>query len=192
MKKCTILFLLIFIVKTPAQQDQELVYNVNLILSGGPSLNLFQKQRFLGAEDDVTPGFDITLRGMWHPGRLLAVGFLTGYVFFAKDDLKAFGEEEITAAKLRGIPLQAVVSMQSECFELGVGMGPYLMMSTIEFGGESNGRRLELGLTFIGAYKFRINDNICIGPELRVLYLSYRGIMSFMPSLNLLYEVCRY
>ena len=169
-----------------------MVYNVNLILSGGPSLNLFQKQRFLGAEDDVTPGFDITLRGMWHPGRMLAVGFLTGYVFFAKDNLPGFASNETAAAKLKGIPLQVVVSMQGECFELGVGMGPYLMMSTIEYGGVSNGRRLELGLTFIGAYKFRIYENICIGPELRVLYLSYRGIMSFMPSLNLLYTVCRY
>jgi hypothetical protein len=116
---------------------------------------------------------------------------MTGYCQIAKDEFVVNGNE-LASAVLSAVPLQLVVSMQSKRFEFGLGMGPYLMISTIKYGSEAQGRRFELGMTFLGSYLFSLNDHIYIGPELRVLYLSYRGILSFNPSLFIRFEIFRY
>ena len=82
--------------------------------------------------------------------------------------------------------------MQYEGLELGVGMGPYIMKSTIEHDIKAEARRIELGITFIGLYRFPLGENFSLGPELRVLYLSYRGIISVMPSITLQLDLWRY
>jgi len=61
-------------------------------------------------------------------------------------------------------------------------MNIYLMDRS---GKTAKGRRFELGLTFFGSYIFPINEKVLIGPELRVLYLSYRGVFSVLPSFTL-------
>jgi len=127
---------------------------------------------------------------MWHPGRMLAFGLMSGYLFIVEDEIKmnsilTQSQNYNASARLNAIPLQVVVSMQKNGIELGLGMGPYLLLSTIELGKTAEGRRFELGLTFFGSYIFPIGKQVFIGPEIRVLYLSYRGILSLMPSLNL-------
>ena len=138
---------------------------------------------------------------MWHPGRLLSVGFMTGYLLIDQDVIpidRSLANQLNTnleyRARLRAIPLQMAISMQKRDIEVGMGIGPYMMLSTIEGGNSApaGGRRLELGLTFFGSYFFSLNDNIRIGPELRVLYLRYRGILSWMPSCSVRFDALRY
>jgi hypothetical protein len=126
---------------------------------------------------------------MWHPGRLLSFGVMSGYLFIVKDEFtvnnsSAVNEVSHASARLSAVPLQAVISMQKNGLEIGIGMGPYLLLSKIEYGKTANGTRFELGLTLFGTYTFKIGDNITLGPELRMVYLDYRRILSVMPSLN--------
>jgi hypothetical protein len=196
MKKLILILLLTLIRPLFTQPEYDTVYHVNAVVSASPSLSLFQKERYSTVRNDLAPGFSLFIRGMWHPGRTLSVGILTGYVFLSQDRLTGYDlpDYEVTAlARLQAIPMQLVVAMQNKVFEFGVGMGPYLLMSTIVYGERpAYGKRLELGLTFFGFYKFPLNETISIGPEMRILYLSYRGIISFMPSINFHYEILRY
>ena len=132
------------------------------------------------------------MRGMWHPGRLLAVGFITGYMLIDQDEIPV--DNLNYNARLTAIPMQLAISMQKHDVEIGMGIGPYMMLSNIEGGNSppAHGSRLELGLTFFGSYLFSLNDKIRIGPELRVLYLRYRGILSFMPSCSVRIDALRY
>jgi len=116
---------------------------------------------------------------------------MSGYSQISSDEF--YDSQGILAsASLSAIPLQVAVSMQGKNFEFGLGMGPYLMLTKIEYGATAQGRRYELGITFFGSYLFTVNNNIFIGPELRVLYLSYRGILSVIPSLSIRFETLRY
>lgn len=128
------------------------------------------------------------VRGMWHPGRLLSMGFITGYMLLAEDEIPPYH------ARLTGVPLQFVISMQKHDLEVGLGMGPYLMLTDIKGGGSAPayGSRLELGLTILGSYSFSLTDCIKIAPEMRVVYLRYRGILSLMPSCSLRIDALRY
>ena len=75
-----------------------------------------------------------------------------------------------------------------------MGIGPYLMMSTISGGtsASAQGSRLEIGITFFGSYVFSLSESIKIGPEMRVLSLRYRGIISVMPSCSFRIDLLRY
>ncbi len=138
----------------------------------------------------------MTIRAMWHPGRLLAFGLLSGYLLIVEDEFQINsimnGELEYESARLNAIPLQAVVSMQKNGLEIGLGMGPYLLLSTINYGKTAQSHRLELGLTLFGSYIFTVDKNIFIGPELRILYLDYRRILSVMPSLTVRVNIGSY
>ena len=134
---------------------------------------------------------------MWHPGRMLAVGLMTGYSFvvgdeFTVDSIYSTQSGDKASANLAAVPLQLAISMQYKGLEIGVGMGPYLMLTTIDYGSTAKAQRIELGITFIGLYRFPLGENFSLGPELRVLYLSYRGIISIMPSVTLQIDFGRY
>ena len=174
-----------------AQTDPDTLYQFEITATASSLFSTFDQERYPGAKNDVAFGFGFYLRGMWHPARLLSVGFMTGYSQIAKDEFLV-NNGVMASAILSAIPLQLAVSMQSRKFELGLGMGPYLMISTINYGKTAQGKRLELGLTFFGSYLFPLNDSILFGPELRVLYLSYRGILSFNPSFFIRFEIFRY
>jgi hypothetical protein len=173
---------------TKAQSDT--LYHIELHLAGSPLISFFEDERYPGAPDNSALGYGINFRIMWHPGRMLSFGLMSGYLFIVEDKLtintalKEFQNYE-ASARLNAIPLQVVVSMQKYGAEIGLGMGPYLLLSSIELGKTATGRRYELGLTFFGSYIFSLSNQFFIGPELRVLYLSYRGIFSVMPSLTL-------
>jgi len=180
-----------------AQSSIDTTYKVELSITVCPLINHFRYERYPGAKKAIAIGEGIFIRSMWHPGRLLSVGLLSGYALVSKDRFFVnnnlnyeIGEE--ASARLSAIPLQIVVSMQSEILEFGLGMGPYLMLTTINFGRPSYGRRFELGMTFFSSYYFSLGKNIYLGPELRMLYLSYRGILSVMPSVTFRFDAFRY
>ncbi|MBM2815128.1 MAG: hypothetical protein HW421_1890 [Ignavibacteria bacterium] len=189
MKKLLLLLFISTTVNLWAQSYSDSIYHFELTETSCPVFSLYRVARYPGAPDNVTYGYGFFLRGMWHPGRLLSVGFMSGYIFFANDKLN---EDHGTSASLSAIPLQVVVSMQANSWEIGIGMGSFLLMSTINSGTTAYGTRSELALTFFTTYFFNISKDIYIGPELRASYLSFRGIYSLMPSFNIRYNILYY
>jgi hypothetical protein len=194
MKKVIIILVIIFC-KPVLSQYQDSIYTVEIAATLSPIISFYGYPRYTGAPDNATLGYGAAVRAMWFPGRMLSVGIMTGYSFLVRDKITtAEGMEEPVnaSARLTAIPLQAAVSMQNNNFEVGIGMGPYLMISTIDYGRTATGKRFELGLTLFGSYVFKVNEHLYIGPELRALYLSYRRILSFMPSISVHFDVYRY
>jgi len=196
MKKIIIIFLLI-VPFSFGQSTADTTFSVEVNLTVSPLFSFFRDERIPGLKDRTAVGYGGFVRVMWHPGHLLAMGLMSGYTFIVKDEinLNNISTKELNnlaTARLTAIPLQIAVSMQSRGAEFGVGMGPYLMQSYIDYGTVALGKRLELGLTFFGSYVFSVSDLIFLGPEFRLLYLSYRGIISFMPSITFHLEPLRY
>jgi len=195
-----IFMLILFVagfVTSYSQTDIDTTYRVEISTTASSSVNFFRDERYPGGPAGSSLGYGAFIRGMWHPVKMLAVGVMSGYSFVVGDEFEidtAYSNqgEEKASANLKAIPLQLVISMQYEGLEFGVGMGPYLMRTTIDYGSTAKAQRIELGLTFIGLYRFSIGDNFSWGPELRVLYLSYRGIISVMPSITLQLDLWRY
>jgi hypothetical protein len=179
-----------------AQTPTDTTYQVEVTATASPMMNFFRLPRVPETTGKSSVGYGISVRGMWHPGRLLSVGLLTGYFVLAQDEISSLrpSGDLIYRARLSAVPMQIALSMQDDGVEIGLGIGPYLMMSTIEGGNSApvHGSRLELGVTFFGSYLFSLNDNLCIGPELRVVYFRYRGIFSVMPSCSFRIDMLRY
>ena len=196
MKFAIITALLLVAAGSPAQTSIDTMYQVEVTTTASPMVNFFRVPKVPETSSKTSIGYGISVRGMWHPARLLAVGFLTGYFVIAQDEI-SIGQASSDLnydATLAAVPIQLALSMQKSGFEFGLGIGPYLMMSTIG-GGHSasvHGSRLELGMTFFGSYGFPLGENITIGPELRVLSLRYRGIVSVMPSVSFRIDALRY
>lgn len=179
-----------------AQTPTDTTYKVELTATASPMVNFFRYPKAPSLTSRASLGYGLTIRGMWHPGRLLSIGVLTGYHLLSSDDItiaRSSGHLHYTA-ELAAVPLQLAVSMQSKRVEVGVGVGPYLMLSAISGGGSASARgsRLEIGMTFFGSYLFSLTDILKIGPELRILYFRYRGIVSIMPSCSVRIDLVRY
>lgn len=198
MKRLFIMFISVMgwsTVCSHAQTDS--LYHIQVSMSASPSINFFKDERYPGGPNTPRIGYGMNVRALWRPGHLLALGVMSGYLFIAEDEFhvpSVHGDDtdNRAAARLNAIPLQVVVAMQKHGVEIGLGMGPYLLLSTIEYGRAARSRRLELGLTLYGAYTFSVGNSIRIGPELRVLYLDYRRILSVMPSLTARYDIWSY
>lgn len=185
-----------------AQSLVDTTYQVELTTTASPMVSFFRHPRVPGTINEPVFGYGVFVRGMWHPGRLLSVGLMTGYLFIAQDEIPVDGSPagglntpiHNYSARLTAIPLQVAITMQKHGLELGLGIGPYLMMSIVEGGNgaPAHGQRLELGTTFFGSYVFSLSDNIKVGPELRVLHLHYRGVLSVMPSCSFRVNALRY
>ncbi len=179
-----------------AQPVTDTTYQVELTTTASPMFNFFRLPRVPGSTSTTSVGYGISLRALWHPGRLLSVGLLSGYFIIAEDDISVEqpSNELSYHARLATIPLLLALTMQKYNIELGLGVGPYLMMTMLQ-GGHStpvHGSRLEMGMTFFGAYMFPLGNNIQIGPELRVVSFRYRGIISVMPSCSFRFVPLRY
>jgi len=202
MKGASIILLFLTPAISWAQTRIDTTYQVELVTTACPIISFYRYPRVPGTVNEASVGYGMYVRGMWHPGRLLSVGLMTGYLVIAKDEIAVDRSlaGQLTAdgqnynARLAAIPLQVAISMQKHDFEIGMGIGPYLMLSTIEGGSSASahGNRLELGMTFFSSYFFSLNDNIKIGPDLRVLYFRYRGILSLMPSCSVHIVALRY
>jgi hypothetical protein len=196
--KILLIILIVFnFIEPCAQPSKDTTYRVEITATASSIVSFFRNERYPGGPSSSTFGYGVFGRVMWHPGRLLSVGVMTGYAIIAEDEFTVNNEspgssDQYAKAKLSAVPLQVVISMAGKGFEAAIGMGPYMMQGRIEYGTVARGDRLELGLTFMGSYHFTLSNNFSIGPELRVLYLSYRGIISVMPSLTLQLETLRY
>ncbi|MBP1646648.1 MAG: hypothetical protein H6Q30_93 [Bacteroidetes bacterium] len=183
-----ILFTALFVVPICAwaQSLPDTSYQVELTITPSPMFNFFRLPRVPGTSSKTSLGYGISIRALWHPGRLLSVGLLSGYFVMAEDELSSdqpSGELNYQA-RLAAVPLLLALTMQKYNVEIGMGVGPYIMMTSLQ-GGHSasvHSSRLELGMTFFGAYMFSLGDNVFLGPELRVVSFRYRGIISIMPS----------
>jgi hypothetical protein len=195
MKKLLLIFFLA-LSNLFANNNDDTTYSVQLKISLSPLISFFRDERYPGGPKNAAPGYGTFIRVMWHPGRMLKFGLMTGYMLLVRDEFKIdnISKElsEKASARLAAIPLQVGVLMQAGRTEFGLGMGPYLMLTTIDYGTVAKGKRFELGLTFLGSYVFPVSDLFSLGPELRVLYLSYRGIVSIMPSMTFHLEILRY
>ena len=182
------LVLLVFMVAiSQAQPSVDTTYQVEVTTTASPMVSFFRNPRLPQTENTASYGYGVSVRALWHPGRLLSVGLLTGYFLIAQDEIPTQANDLKYDARLIAIPLQLAMTMQKNDFEFGMGIGPYLMISTIEGGNSprAEGRRFELGMTFFGSYLFSVGENIKLGPELRVLHFRYRGILSVMPSCSI-------
>jgi len=181
-----------------AQEPSDSTYHVEVTMTASPALSAFRNPRVPGIANTPALGYGFFVRGLWHPGRLLAVGLMSGYLSIARDEIPVDGalsaEFPQPTAELTAIPLQIAISMQSKSLEVGMGVGPYLMMTSVDDGDGvlAHAKRAEFGITLFGFYQFPLTDRMTIGPELRVLYMGYRGILSLMPSLSIHSDVLRY
>jgi hypothetical protein len=196
MKKYYLIVLIVMITITSVPSQSDTLYRVEITIAAFPTFSYFKEERYPGAPDNVSFGYGTIARALWHPGKMVAFGIMSGYIFLAEDEFGVPTNSpeslEYAKARLDAVPLQAIVSMQKNEIEVGLGMGPYILYSTINYGSKSRGRRFELGLTLYGVYNFKIDKGLFLGPEIRLLYLSYRGIFSVMPSLTLRYDLWKY
>jgi hypothetical protein len=61
-----------------AQTRLDTTYQVELTVTASSMINIFRVAKFPGTTNETSLGYGISVRGMWHPGRLLSVGVLTG------------------------------------------------------------------------------------------------------------------
>jgi hypothetical protein len=196
MKLAVILVLFLASVGSHAQTWVDTSYQVEVTATACPIVSFFRFPRVPGGESKTSVGYGGSLRVLWHPGRLLSIGVLTGYFDIAQDEISIPPPATDLSyhASLTAVPLQIALTMRKYGLEIGVEIGSYLMMSTIAGGNSatSHGSRLELSLTIFGSYLFPLNDFVEIGPELRVVSLRYRGIFSVMPSFSCRFIPVRY
>lgn len=179
-----------------AQTASDTVYSVEVTTTASSMFNFFRLPKVPGTSDKTSIGYGVSIRAVWHPARLLAVGLLTGYFALASDDITPRDGSAAVRyeAALSAVPIQFSISMQKAGFEFGLGIGPYLMLTSIEAteGGSAGGERLEIGTTIFASYTFHLGRTMRLGPELRVVSLRYRGIVSVMPSLSFRIDPARY
>lgn len=147
------------------------------------------------AQSDATSFMGSTFAGraVWHPNHRLAVGIQSGYVIFSRQDLLV-GGVETGRAGLAAIPLQLIVSMDSQGFELGVGLGMYYLQSLwrsldVERAASSD---VEYGINPWVSYQFAISDKMSVGPEFGAHILSNRGIEALTLGVTITADVLRY
>ena len=88
MKIIVIIFLLGALAQVQSQTYTDSVYNVEITGTPCPIMSYFSSERYPGCKDHTTFGYGFFIRGMWHPGRLLSVGIMSGYILISNDVLK--------------------------------------------------------------------------------------------------------
>lgn len=192
----TFLFYLCLVTTSFPQIIKDTTYSIELNATISPSISFFRNPKFPGDTSKSSLGYNFFVRGMWHPGRMLSVGILTGYLHLSDDDNITKIEDDTQpkySATLSAIPLQVVFSMQRLGTEAGLGVGPYFLFTSLNVDNEvANSSRLEFGITFWISHSFELTNRFKIAPEFKYLYLGYRGINSYMPSINFRYDLYRY
>lgn len=180
-----------------ANAQSDTLFRIEVTATAGPLVSYFYEPRYPDGQKNTSTGFAWSIRTMWHPDHLIAFGIMSGYMRIVEDEFDVSSPANQSgarhaAARLNAIPLQVAVSMQNEVCELGVGIGPYLLLSTIEYGKTAQSSRFELGHTLFALYKIHIGKTISLCPELRLIYLDYRRILSVMPSFTVHMNVWSY
>lgn len=191
MKKFAIIITFLLICSNYLKAELDSSFKIVADLSVGASYSYFDKAKYYDAKSHSSLGGGASIRLMWHPDGMLLMGIMSGFYHLSYDQLET-ADSTSASASLSAIPLQLAFSMKYKVFEIGLGIGPYLLKSEINYHKVAIGYRPELALTFFSSYKFKISDKISIAPEIRTLYLRYRSVFSAIPSVNFSYEIIRY
>lgn len=170
-------------------------YRVEAHVEFGPLFSHYINGRSLpeGANQNVI-GYNSMLELMWHPNHLLAVGILTGYQLLVAE--KYYVSDAASSQPIQGsihaIPLMIDETMQSDHLEIGVALGGYVIMTRLDDATIANASRFELGMIGHASYHWYLQDDLTLGPEILISYMTYRGIISFAPQLELRYVPLQY
>ncbi|MBS1562684.1 MAG: hypothetical protein JSS89_13845 [Bacteroidetes bacterium] len=170
---------------------------IEISVAGGPQRTFFREPTTPLTDERQFSGMSVMGKLMWHPDHILSVGLLSGYTTFStesftKDDIPVLNEP--FTLTLEAVPLQLALSMQSGGFEVGVGLGGYLLSSTIT-GGDAVRQAntiFEIGISTQVSYLFFIGETFSVGPEVNIHLLSNRGIVAISPCLRAKWEFVRY
>jgi hypothetical protein len=192
------LFYCIAATSATAQQktiDPDSIYRVEVHGEFGPLFSHYINGRSL--PEDASPnvlGYNSMLEVMWHPNHLLAIGALTGYQLLVaeKYNIPNSPSTGLVQGSLHAIPLMLDETMQSKYFEAGVALGGYFIMTWLNDATVAEGSRFELGMIGHASYHWYLQDDLTIGPEVLISYMSYRGIVSVAPQLELRYVPLQY
>lgn len=162
-------------------------FRVEVSLEGGPMFSIFAKPTVSEGAPSTTVGSQVIGRVLWHPNRLLALGFASGYMVIRHESftVRDAGRRSDVEAWLTAVPLLVDVEMEWEHFEAGIGLGGFVLTSYVNDHSESYGTRLELATMYHIARRWYITPSVSIGPELVLNYMDYRGIVSVLPQVTL-------
>lgn len=169
-------------------------FRVETELCAGPLYSNFLKHPYAPGESDNALGMITFARVLWHPDHLLGVGLLSGYILFVSDSHWRVDSNSSTevSGRLTAIPLMIDVSMQKGHFDVGAGLGGYILSTVLTDSATSRSSKFELGILAHASYHMPIGGGWYLGPELVINFLSYRGIASVAPQLELKYDLIAY
>ena len=169
-------------------------FRIEAHLEGGPMFSQFRKRGLPEGAALTTMGYNGFVRLMWHPDYMVAIGALAGYEQIVSD--RYFVSDSLTdgwiRSSLNAVPMMFDVTIQQFGFEFGLGLGGYIVTSKIEDLTVAHGTRLEFGSIAHLSYRWAISKGLTVGPELFVNYMSYRGILSVSPLVELNYDLISY
>ena len=172
--------------------NQDSIYQVEMHLEFGPLFSHYINGRPLpeGSSPNVI-GYNAMLRLMWHPNHALAVGLFTGSQLLVAEKYTVAGtpstgslSDRMVHASLHAMPIMFDVSRQSEHFEAGLALGGYIIKTHLEDITTTEASRFELGMIGHASYHWNVVGNLSLGPELVISYMSYRGIVSIAPQID--------
>src|SRR5512139_523757 len=91
MKPLIVTVLLLVSACSRAQTGTDTTYQVEVTATASPMVNFFRLPRVPETTSKISFGYGISARAMWPPGRLLAVGLLTGYFVVSEDEISVRG-----------------------------------------------------------------------------------------------------
>ncbi len=187
----------------PPARNQDSIYRVETHIEFGPLFSHYVNGRLLpeGASRNVT-GYNGMLRLMWHPNHLLAVGILTGYQLLVAEQYVVPGSSStgsssnrMVQASLHAMPVMFDVTRQSVRrggFEAGLALGGYIITTKLDDITTTEASRFELGMIGHASYHWNVIGTLSLGPELLLSYMSYRGIVSIAPQIDVRFVPFQY
>jgi hypothetical protein len=171
-------------------------FTVEAVVTGAVMATQYDVVPTAQSVDDRFVGSAFSGRLLWRPNHLLAIGLQSGYVTFSTEDLQAQsipGANQLRVS-LTAIPIQLAISMNPGSFDLGVGLGGYLLQSIwrIDDDQRVNSSAMEFGVNSWIGYEFEVFDRLQVGPELSLHVMSNRGIASLAIGVRIRYDVIRY
>lgn len=186
--------ILVSVAQIRAQTDS--VFTLETVATGSIMATQYSEIPTTQSISDRFTGSAFLGRILWRPNHLLAVGLQSGYITFSQEEFKLPGVSGAAdgRAGLSAVPVHLAISMSPGSFELGVGIGTYLLQSIWRTDGVQrvNSTAWEFGVSSWIGYDFVLFDRFEIGPELSMHVLSNRGVASLAAGLRIRYDVIRY
>jgi hypothetical protein len=188
--------LLLCAVCAPLHAQVDSLYTVEVVGVGSIQSTRYDEPPTELSTTNVFTGSAFLGRILWRPEYLLAVGLQSGYLTFSEETFRTSGAQGQLdlAARLTGIPVHVAVSVQPGQFDIGVGLGMYILQAIwrADDVARVNSTATEFGVhTWIG-YDIAIFDRLQVGPEVSAHVLSNRGIVAFNAGIRVRFDAVRY